>query len=96
MNIDIVCHHCGAMLEEGGRLYPKQGTVYIVPCSDCLDSADTRGRDRGYDEGVADGNTLGFEAGVESVRDDVKEMLWIVKEESCAELKDGATAPLSS
>ena len=78
MNIDFVCHHCGAALEEGGRLYPKAGEVYIVPCSDCLDSADKRGFNRGHDEGYG----YGLEAGEQAVRDDVKEMMRVVKEES--------------
>jgi hypothetical protein len=97
MNIDIVCHHCGAVLQEESRHYPKSGELYVAPCSDCMDSADKRGYDRGFDEGASKGYDDGHEAGVASVRDDVKEMMRVVKEESsCAVLKDGATAPLSS
>lgn len=92
MTIDIVCHHCGSVLQEESRHYTKPGELYIAPCSDCMDSADKRGYDRGFDEGVSKGYDDGLEAGEQAVRDDVKSMLQIVKEESCAESTGGAVS----
>lgn len=92
MNIDIVCHHCGAVLQEESRHYPKVGELYVAPCSDCMDSADKRGFERGYDQGKSEGYDEGLSAGEQAVRDDVKSMLQIVKEESCAESKAGAVS----
>lgn len=87
----LVCHHCGKPVEEASRLYPKRGEVYVVPCSDCLDDADSRGYDRGHDNGYSDGYSDGTEAGETAVRDDIKAMLTLIKEESeCAESKAGA------
>ncbi len=63
-------------------MWGKPHEVYVVPCSDCMDEADSRGYSRGYDVGQAEGYDSGLEAGEASVRDDVKSMLQIVKEES--------------
>jgi hypothetical protein len=97
MEIEFVCHHCGKVMEEGGRLYPKRGAVYLVPCSDCLDSADNRGYGRGYDEGQSAGYDDGFAAGVSSITDDIKAMLTAVRDADCAVSKAGEIpAPASS
>ena len=50
-----------------------------------------------WSQGYETGYTDGLAAGEAAVRDDVKDMLQIVKEESsCAELKDGAAVTRSS
>lgn len=84
MDISLVCHQCGETLEEARPHWPKVGEVYVRPCTNCIVEADKSGYTRGVDEGSSQGYDDGHMAGVASVRDDVKEMLRVVKEESCA------------
>ncbi len=82
LSFTLVCHHCGKSLEETTRMWSKPNEVYMVPCADCLANADQEGYRRGYDVGRADGYSDGLLDGETTVRDDVKTMLQIVKEES--------------
>lgn len=99
LSYTLVCHYCGKVVEEGSRLHPKSYEVYVVPCPDCMDDADSRGYKRGYDVGQSEGYEDGYSNGEAAVRDDVKAMLQLVKEESeveCAASKAGGVSQPSS
>lgn len=85
MEITAICHGCGGELSEGNRSYPKVGEIYLIPCEHCLEVAESKARDAGFDDGHSKGYDTGFEAGDAAVRDDVVEMLKRVKEADCAE-----------
>lgn len=92
MTIDVVCNTCGEELEEQSPRHGNRGAVRFTSCETCCANAHRVGYEEGhragYNEGLADGE--------QAVRDDVKSMLQIVKEESCGALTDGATSPVSS
>ena len=82
VSFTLLCHQCGKPLEEASRLHSKPREVFLVPCSDCLGDAGARGYSRGQVAGYSEGYDEGLAAGEQAVRDDVKSMLRIVKEES--------------
>lgn len=52
IDFEIICDTCGRGLDVAKENF-RNGTINlkIEPCSTCLDKADGKGYDRGYDEG---------------------------------------------
>lgn len=92
LEIDLKCEYCHERVKAELRARDPQGpTLYIEPCTTCLNEAHRDGR-RDADEAKYH---EGYEACEEKYKEDIRAAVKLTQD-VCAESKDGGTKALDS